>query len=180
MPTVPVGNKQLGELSSVAVIASKNSDGALRSLNLATYAVVQSNAPTQPVVVKNKFLGELSTVAAVKNNGASSVTAAVISMYAVVKLAPPTSITATNFTGLALIKSDVTQEIAAPQTKFINEFSTIAAITMSYSETASLVASTLSMYAVVKYVKPRKELTIFNIEYAADAEFNQTPPQGAN
>lgn len=169
MPTVPVGNKQLGELSSVAVVASKSSAGTLHALDVAAYAVALSNTPTQPVGVKNKFVGELSSIVTTKmKSSGASINAATLAMYAVVKLSPPTAIVATEIASYALIKSDVVPPITTPQSKFINEFTTIAAIAVKDPTAINLQAANLAMYAVVKYTKPRKELTTFNIEYAAE------------
>lgn len=173
MPTVPVGNKQLGELSSVAVVASKTDTGVLRALEVATYAVALSNTPAQPVGVKNKFIGELSSIITTKmKNSGTSINAVTLSMYAVVKLAPPTALVATEIASYALIKSDIVTPAVLPQSKFINEFTTVAAVTVKDPTIVNLQAINLAMYAVVKYIKPRKELITLNIEYTADAHLN--------
>lgn len=172
MATYPVGNKQLGELASVAVVANKGDSTAIAN-SIAAYSVVKSDTPPTPVGVKNKFIGELGTIATVKMDPTanSSVALNSIVMLTVVKLAPPTSISTQSLGSYAVVFDSQPHQIAPPSNKFIGEFTTVAAVSMKYSSSL-LLALSLQMLVVVKYHKPRKELITFNVEYAADAEFN--------
>lgn len=165
MPTVPPGNKQIGEEATI-VVASLTAVKSINSHNLTGFSTVkQTDAPT-PTGVKNKLIGELATVTVAKaaNKGVSCQS---LAGYAAVFYSPPTKLKIQEVAGYAAVKDVATTFIAsAPQNKFIGELSTVAVYSLDPNQL--LTCSNLTGYAVVKEFHPRKELTIFNIEYAAE------------
>lgn len=175
MATVPPGNKQIGEFTA---IASVSVGGTLVSATLLEgYAVVDPT--TKPAIqgVQNKQIGEFTSIATVGNNPLLS--CVLLEGYAVVSNAPPASASLKLLEGYTVVKDSVGDyPVAGLQNKQIGDFVSIATLSMSDNSITSCLQ--LEGFALVQEFVPRNELTVFNIEYAADAEFNQTPPQGAN
>lgn len=170
MPTVPPGNKNIGELSSVSVVGTVKTS-LVKALQLQQGVLVAPTTPPSVSAPANKLLGELTSVLTI---GAKNKTILVrqVQGAAVVFYSPPTTITNYQLQGGAVV-DPVTKPATAPtDNKFVGELTTIGVF--------GLVNQRLSIMqvqgaAVVQQYQPRKELTTFNVDYAADAKFNLTP-----
>lgn len=171
MPTVPVGNKQIGEFTGVVTVSTPNT--TIHDSLLQGSAVVQTTTIPTPSSVENKQIGEFTGVVTVSTPN-PVVHTSVIQGLAVVVYAPPSSIKTSILQGIAVVKDTVAINTQVDvENKQIGEFSSIVTVSTP-NDTIS--CSIIQGLAVVQEYQPRKELTIFNIDYAADAKFN-TPTQ---
>ena len=174
MPTVPPGNKQIGELTTVVTYGENQS---IANHTLEGNAVVLKPNPTTPINVQNKQIGELTTV--VTYGETSSIAAHVLSGFAVVHYyipPPPDYYTLENYVteGNVVVFDNLEHpyNIIPTEPVQITGISSIATI----HSASHVINHVLSGFAVVQEFVPRKELTVFNIEYTADAEFNTVLP----
>ena len=176
MSVVPPGNKQLGEFSVITTYSAAS--GVTQSNSKVVQGqllVVQDNAPA-PSPVHNLQLGESSTVLTYGAvDSVTNISTGVIQGLAVFKLEPQTIYKDYIIQGtLTVVDSEAnTVEPSAIKPLQFGEQSTI----ITYGATPDLISlscNQLEAFAVVQEFVPRNELTIFNIEYAADAEFNQS------
>ena len=163
MVIVPPGNKQIGDYSTVAVLSTEHK--VLNISQLEGIAVVANTAsvPVQPV--KNILIGEQATVAILSANNAISCLQ--FEGIAVVQYAPPTKLITRQMEGIAVVSSNTTPPNSPVENLFIGEFSTTAVMSLE-TNMAAVSCLQLEGIAVVQKFIPRKELTTFNIEYAAE------------
>ena len=160
MPTVPVGNKQIGEFSGVVTVSTPNT--TIHDSIIQGSAVVQTETVPTPSGVENKQIGEFTGIVTVSTPN-ETIHASVLQGLAVVVYAPPTSIKTSILQGIAVVKDgSLPDSTSGVENKQIGEFSSIVTVSTP-NDTIS--CSIIQGLAVVKEFEPRNELVTFNIEF---------------
>ena len=176
MATVPPGNKQLGAFTNIVVTGIKQDVPTLytklygEALNAVAY---NSNNVITSVRIANVLLGAFTSIITTKVVGDKTFTRLqTASLFAVVGNNPP-NVSKSWFNSLnALVKSTDAQPPLSPfLNKMIGAFSTTV-VTKRNPETTQTSLNGASLFVVVKLIKHKKDLVTFNVEYAANAEFN--------
>ena len=173
MPTTPPGNKQIGDLTVIAVHGALTNDRTVTGKLLEGLVIVKDSTNTNVgLPPKNIFLGDITPVAvAGAKFNAQTINAKLLQALVVVKYAPPNSMQAKLLQSLVVVQQDSIATPNKPANLMIGDLGAIAVVgNNSTDQTVS--CKMLQVLVVVKEFHPRKEVTTFNIEYAADAHFN--------
>ncbi len=164
MATVPVGNKSVGEVAVIATYSIKNI--SIKLNQLASYALVSNNVGgLLPNNTNNKMIMETSVIATTGSTPKANVRVNQLSSYAVIFYDPPTGLSAAQLDAKVVVLDTTSNLVASPLlNKFVGEVSVLA--TTAIKDSVNI--NQLCGYVVVKQTHPRKELTVFNIEYAAE------------
>ena len=167
MAVVPPGNKQLGEHVAIAIATPTQDKVSATNYSISTTAVVRNitNA-SEPMPVNWIQLGEFTTVG-IATPDKQVINLNAVSVLAVVSLAQPTVYRNMTAFTTALVKDPIDVPLTPFSPILLGDHSAVAVAVPDESK-ISAECLTISVLAVVKPYYPRKELTIFNIEYAAE------------
>ena len=175
---IPPGNKQIGQVMLQVTYGAASQDNAtfVSCHSMWPAAVVrdtnQSSIP--PQAYKNAMIGQVSlTLATSVGTAVSLISVHSLLAVAVIRYAPPTSLSLEQFVASITVKDTVqaSHAVQAPLNAMIGQ----VALHTTYSLDPSTILVWLQQFVVVAVIRkfnPRHEHVTMNIEYAAHAKLN--------
>ena len=176
MPTVPPGNKQIGDATSIVVVNTVDGTTGINNYAISGFAVTEDTNNTinsQPI--HNVQIGDITSIAVVLPDAATNLYAQTLTAFALVHYAPPTVFHNMSTVSLALVESEGDVQIPPLKNVMLGSQSSIV-VTTNNPDINTTACNSIQGFVVVQEYQPRKELTVLNIEYTADAQFNQITP----
>lgn len=168
MPTIPPGNKQIGDYVVIATATVDDSIKKLVNWNISSLCLIEdSNNLTQAKAISSVGLGDYSAIA-VAINSTNQCKCYNVQVAAVVFYAKPTIYKNCAMLSTALVSDGTTYSLPEPKNTFIGDYTLVATVEQT-SDITPVDCYSIQAFAVVQEFVPRNELTIFNIEYAAES-----------